>query len=64
MRNFTFYSPTEFVFGRKTEEQVGKLLKKYGAPSFTVVVLRRVPCLVLGDVRPFLFFGLRCFETD
>lgn len=36
MRNFTFYSPTEFVFGRKTEEQVGKLLKKYGASNVMI----------------------------
>lgn len=31
MENFTFYSPTEFVFGKNTEGQVGELLKKYGA---------------------------------
>jgi len=31
MNNFTFHSPTEFVFGKTTEEQVGILLKKYGA---------------------------------
>ncbi|MDD3842399.1 MAG: iron-containing alcohol dehydrogenase [Candidatus Izemoplasmatales bacterium] len=36
MRNFTFYSPTEFVFGSKTEEQVGKLLKKYGASNVMI----------------------------
>lgn len=31
MENFTFCSPTEFVFGRDTESQVGDYLKKYGA---------------------------------
>lgn len=31
MDNFTFYSPTEFVFGKDTELEVGNLLKKYGA---------------------------------
>ena len=31
MNNFTFYSPTEFVFGRDTELQAGQLAKKYGA---------------------------------
>lgn len=27
MNNFTFYSPTEFVFGRATETQTGTLVK-------------------------------------
>lgn len=31
MRDFTFYAPTEIVFGRGAETQAGKLLKKYGA---------------------------------
>lgn len=31
MNNFTFYSPTEFVFGRATEMQVGTLARKHGA---------------------------------
>lgn len=31
MENFTFCSPTEFVFGKDTESQVGDYLKKYGA---------------------------------
>ncbi len=31
MENFNFYSPTEFVFGKDTEANVGALLKKYGA---------------------------------
>lgn len=31
MNNFVFHSPTEFIFGKGTEEQVGVLLKKYGA---------------------------------
>ena len=31
MRDFTFYAPTEVVFGRGAETQAGKLLKKYGA---------------------------------
>lgn len=30
MNNFTFYSPTYFVFGKETEKQVGQLVKKYG----------------------------------
>lgn len=31
MNNFNFYSPTEFVFGKETELETGKLVKKYGA---------------------------------
>lgn len=30
MNNFVFYSPTEFVFGKDTEAQVGVLVRKYG----------------------------------
>lgn len=37
MNNFTFYSPTEFVFGKGTENQVGTLCKKYGASRILVV---------------------------
>ncbi|MFW5893448.1 MAG: iron-containing alcohol dehydrogenase [Bacillota bacterium] len=31
MDNFRFYSPTEFVFGKDQEKEVGALLKAYGA---------------------------------
>jgi alcohol dehydrogenase YqhD (iron-dependent ADH family) len=31
MNNFNFYSPTEFLFGKETEKETGKLVKKYGA---------------------------------
>lgn len=31
MLNFTFYSPTEFVFGKDTQHEVGQLLHKHGA---------------------------------
>lgn len=37
MLNFNFYSPTEFVFGRGTEEQTGKLCKEYGAKRVLIV---------------------------
>ncbi len=30
MNNFTFYSPTEFIFGKDTELECGKYIKKYG----------------------------------
>lgn len=31
MENFTFWSPTEFVFGRDTESRTGELTSRYGA---------------------------------
>lgn len=37
MIDFTFYSPTEFVFGKSTEEQTGKLAKQYNATKALVV---------------------------
>lgn len=37
MNNFTFYSPTEFVFGRGTESQTGELCKRYGATRVMIV---------------------------
>ena len=30
MDNFTFYSPTYFAFGRETEKEAGKLVKRFG----------------------------------
>lgn len=37
MNNFIFYSPTEFVFGKDTEKQVGGLAVKYGASKVLMV---------------------------
>lgn len=36
MDNFSFSSPTEFVFGKETENQVGELLKKYEAKKVLI----------------------------
>lgn len=36
MENFSFYSPTEFVFGKGTEVNAGKLVKKYGGTRVLV----------------------------
>ena len=33
MENFNFYSPTEFVFGKDEDNQVGKLIKKYNGKN-------------------------------
>ena len=37
MNNFTFYSPTEFCFGRGREQEVGQLCLKYGARRVMIV---------------------------
>lgn len=37
MNNFTFYSPTEFCFGRGREQEVGTLCQKYGAHRLMIV---------------------------
>ena len=37
MNNFTFYSPTEFVFGKATEAQTGTLVKKYHGTKAMIV---------------------------
>lgn len=36
MENFRFYSPTEFVFGRNTEQECGKYVKKYGGSKVLI----------------------------
>lgn len=37
MNNFDFYSPTEFVFGKRTEERTGELAARYGAHHVLLV---------------------------
>lgn len=37
MNNFKFYSPTEFVFGRGTEDQTGSLVRTYGGNRVMVL---------------------------
>lgn len=36
MDNFNFYSPTEFIFGKDTENDCGKYVKKYGGTKVLV----------------------------
>ncbi|MBR6944650.1 MAG: iron-containing alcohol dehydrogenase [Prevotella sp.] len=36
MKDFNFYSPTQVVFGKNSEEQVGSLIKKYGGTKVLV----------------------------
>ena len=37
MQNFTQYSPTEIIFGRKTEQETGKIVKKWGGSRVLLV---------------------------
>ena len=37
MNNFTFYSPTKFVFGRDAESRTGELAKHFGATRVLIV---------------------------
>ena len=36
MNNFTFYSPTEFVFGKNTELECGKYIRKFGGTKVLI----------------------------
>ena len=36
MNNFTFYSPTYFVFGKDTENQAGEYVKKFGGSKVLI----------------------------
>ena len=37
MENFKFWSPTEFIFGRDTQKETGKALKRYNAAHVMIV---------------------------
>ncbi|MDE6457942.1 MAG: iron-containing alcohol dehydrogenase, partial [Muribaculum sp.] len=37
MNNFTFWSPTKFVFGRDTESLTGDLVKQFGGKKALIV---------------------------
>ncbi len=36
MNNFTFYSPTDFVFGKGTENECGRYVRKYGGKKVLI----------------------------
>lgn len=45
MDNFTFYAPTYFVFGKDTENETGKYVKKFGEAE---------SCFITAAVRQFV----------
>ncbi len=65
MHSFTFYTPTEVIFGRGAEKETGKLVRKYGG---THVLLHygsgsAVKSGLLGRIRASLEAeGIRCTE--
>ena len=36
MKDFNYFAPTEVIFGRKSEEQVAQLVRKYGGTKVLV----------------------------
>ena len=36
MENFSFYSPTKFVFGKGMESEAGKLVKEFGGSKVLI----------------------------
>ena len=36
MENFTFYSPTYFVFGKNSETQTGDMIKRFGGSKVLI----------------------------
>jgi len=36
MKDFVYYTPTEVVFGENSEEQIGKLTRRYGGTKVLV----------------------------
>ncbi len=67
MENFKFYSPTQFVFGKDTENEVGKLVKKakankvlihYGGGSIIRSgLLSRVETALKKESIPYILLG-------
>lgn len=67
MNNFIFKSPTEFVFGKDTENKAGALCHKYGAKKVLIVygggsvvrsgLLHRVESSLMAEGIPFMEMG-------
>ena len=67
MENFNFYSPTEFVFGKGRENEVGKYVKKYGGSKVLVHfgsasakksgLLDRVEASLKAEELPYVLLG-------
>ena len=42
MENFTFYSPTYFVFGKEAENQTGSMVKRFGGNVVRSTILSEI----------------------
>ncbi len=67
MENFTFYSPTKFVFGKGTENEAGRLVKSFGGSKVLIHygggsvvrsgLLDRVKASLDGEGIPYVELG-------
>ena len=67
MENFTFYSPTEFIFGKDTENECGKYVKKHGGNKVLIHygsgsavksgLLNRVTASLEAENIPYVMLG-------
>ena len=67
MENFTFYSPTKFVFGKGTESEAGRLVKAFGGSKVLIHygggsvvrsgLLDRVKASLEGEGIPYVELG-------
>lgn len=67
MENFTFYSPTYFVFGRDTEKQAGRYVRQFGGSKVLIVygggsvvksgLLNRIETSLAAEKIPFVEIG-------
>ena len=67
MKDFTYYAPTEVVFGANSEEKVAKLIKRYGGNKVLIHygggsaersgLLGKIRDLLNGEQIPFVELG-------
>ncbi len=75
MENFTFYSPTFFAFGKDTENDAGKYVKRFGGSKVLIHygggsvidssdIPKLVEALCYGDGRTGSISGFVTLDTD
>ena len=64
MDNFTFYSPTYFVFGKSTEAQTGELVKRYGGHKVLITTLTKKMAEDLTDYMKDVGIRVRYLHSD
>jgi len=56
MKDFNYYAPTEVAFGKKSEEKVASLVKKYGGKK-VLVHYGEIP---IGSIRATRLLAKSC----